>query len=318
MNLEGFTVPWASARPTMFSECGMPSRIARRCQEGSADVLRHFGEAPSGPPPAQMRLKIVDQDNQQFLTSWSPEPWTHWMPSIEEYHWDAYLVRLNSDIFLACIEQIETWLLETETTTVAQLGKGNEKENVLVTRQVMEYNGRTTSYDTLLITDKDIVEFFNQIHSETATTRKDRFVLTYLTWIIVHRVLKPWPEERSWFELSIVAHEIILMGWEQCLRWIRKPVVVQDDAVNYAMPKTKFLPKDYVDKNTMLWQTHYPYQWKQTKRTFEKLYRFDYYNTGLKLPIKGAGVLSYPHLFISGWEEKQGKKEEEEGDKKEK
>ena len=320
MNLEGFTVPWASSRPTMFSECGMPSRIARRCQEGSADVLRHFGEAPSGTPPAQMRLKIVDQDNQQFLTSWSPEPWTHWMPSIEEYHWDAYLVRLNSDIFLACIEQIETWLLETETTTVAQLGKGNETESVLVTRQVMEYNGRTTSYDTLLITDKDIVEFFDQIHSETATTRKDRFVLTYLTWIIVHRVLKPWPEERSWFELSIVAHEIILMGWEQCLRLIRKPVVVQDDAVNYAMPKTKFLSKDYVDKNTMLWQTHYPYQWKQTKRTFEKLYRFDYYNTGLKLPIKGAGVLSYPHLFISGWEEKQEKrfKKVEEGDKKEK
>ena len=39
MNLEGFTVSWASRNPCMFSECGMPSRIAHRLIERSKPVM---------------------------------------------------------------------------------------------------------------------------------------------------------------------------------------------------------------------------------------------------------------------------------------
>ena len=311
MNLEGFTVAWASSRPTMFSECGMPSRIARRCQEGSSDVLSHFKSIPSfSSSPNDMRLRIVDDNNEQFLAAWSPEPWTNWMPSIEEYHWDAYLVRLQSDIFLNSVQKVEQFLLNDK----------NILTNIIVSRDVMEYDGNIVSYQTIHITGNDLSNFFNVIHAKTITSttscsgrnrsndRKNRFILTYLTWIIVHRVLTPWPEERSWFELSIIAHSIILSGWEKCLSLIKNHCSSSSSIDKYVMSKDTFLNKNFINNNIILWKQFYCYQWEQTKRTFEKLYRFDYWNTGSKLPIKGAGVLAYPHLFINGWEDKRKKR----------
>ena len=35
--------------------------------------------------------------------------------------------------------------------------------------------------------------------------------------------------------------------------------------------------------------------------TLRKLLRFDRFNTGAKLPVKGAGVLQYPGLFVPGF-----------------
>ena len=315
MNLEGFTVSFASPKPSMFSGCGMPSRIALRVAERSDVVLSQFGSLPrngSSPMPDATRLRVVDQDDVDMFEPWSPEPWQNWSPAIEEYHWDAYLCRLRSDIFVQAVQRVEEWMLREK----------NVMDQIVVVREVMEYDGANVVYYTMNITGKDLMSFFpidtrttlsyntNQLGSskmneksiqERRAKRKDRFILTYLTWIIVHRVLQPWPKERSWFELSLVAHALILSGWQSCLTAIRLGALPSDIDMS---PGDIFLSDEFVTQNVVLWQHYYPDQWKQTERTLEKLYRFDRWNTGVKLPIKGAGVLAYPHLFIKSWMKK--------------
>ena len=120
-------------------------------------------------------------------------------------------------------------------------------KDVVVTRKTMEYDGVNVTYATMNITGQDIMKFFpigtrtlsfnsqmmlneqekknstknTKVETKKDVSRKDRFILTYLTWIIVHRVLKPWPKKRSWFELSLVAHAVILSGWRSCLLAVR-------------------------------------------------------------------------------------------------
>jgi hypothetical protein len=312
MNLEGFTVSFASPNPSMFSGCGMPSRIARRVHERSDAVLSKFGTLPrhgSNPMPDTTRLRVVDQDGVDMFEPWSPEPWQSWSPAIEEYHWDAYLCRLRSDVFLQSVQRVEEWMSREK----------NVMDQVVVSREVMEYDGANVDYYMMKITGKDLMSFFpvgnalpcrnqlgsNRIYaakSEMRAKRKDRFILTYLTWIVVHRVLKPWPKERSWFELSLVAHALILSGWKPCLTAIRLRALPSDIDMS---PGHVFLSDEFVNRNVVLWQHYYQDQWKQTERTLEKLYRFDRWNTGIKLPIKGAGVLAYPHIFIKDWSSKK-------------
>jgi hypothetical protein len=322
MNLEGFTVSFASPRPSMFSECGMPSRIAHRIQERRNVVMNAFEKLPrhgSYPKPNKVRLQVEDHLGNDFFTeTWEPEPWTRWMPSIEEYHWDTYLIRLRSTLFQNSVNIVEKWMLN-ETNAI---------DEIVISREIMEYDGEHVSYKTIQITGRDIVSFVSQQKSQeesqqpslskiaTGSTpsssseirvvsilpsRKNCFILTYLTWIIVHRVLKPWPKNRSWYELSLLAHAVLLSGWRTCLLSIRTQQLPKD-IVMYE--KDLFLPQAFVNEYHLLWKTFYPLQWKQTERTIQKLYAFDRWNTGVKFPVKGAGVLAYPHLFLDDFKNK--------------
>jgi hypothetical protein len=212
------------------------------------------------------------------------------------------------------------------------LRETNDMKDVVVTRKTMEYDGVNVTYATMNITGQDIMKFFpigtrtlsfnsqmmlneqekknstknTKVETKKDVSRKDRFILTYLTWIIVHRVLKPWPKKRSWFELSLVAHAVILSGWRSCLLAVRTSKLPTEIVMEKEMI---FLSDTFVQENVVLWKYFYPYQWKQTERTMEKLYVFDKWNTGNKLPIKGAGVLAYPKLFIEKFVPSEKKKE---------
>ena len=291
MTLEGFTVGFASPKPYMFSECGMSSRIARRLLENRSDVTQHFASVPHpGHAPDDVRIRIYDHDGQLFDgMEWSPGAWERWLPCAETYSWDAYQCRLWDKAFMDAVQQMRAWCRTTETDG----GEEEDEAKAIVVRYISTYDGERSGFAEVRITPATVAALWA---TDFAPTRENRFVATYLTWLLVHDVLKPWPDERSWFELSLVAHTILLRGQVATL-----PALRGGKNSKEKMPAGQRLQKGYAQAASQVWRSLYPLQWAQTSRTLRKLLRFDQFNTGAKLPIKGAGVLQYPGLFVPGF-----------------
>ena len=143
--------------------------------------------------------------------------------------------------------------------------------------------------------------------SDFAPTRENRFVHTYLLWALLHfgAFPRPWPKELSWFELSLIANNILLQGMDATLRIIRKGEEIdmpheQGSKGDEEIGRT--LAEEYVLRTSRVWKRLYPVQWAQTTRTLRKLMKFDPHNTGHKLSDAGkhfqkVTVLQYPAMF---------------------
>ena len=72
MNMEGFTVSVATPRPFLFSECGMPSRIALRLLEGRLTPLMR-AEYQQIVFPARPKSSLQQSRSRALLANHYPE-----------------------------------------------------------------------------------------------------------------------------------------------------------------------------------------------------------------------------------------------------
>jgi hypothetical protein len=297
------------------------------------------------------------------VNEWTPEPWEGWLSCPETFHWDAFLMRLRDPAFLQAVDDFKAWATRGDVAGGELL---DTLDRPIVTRPVSVYDGEAVRVVDIPVTPRDVNGFWT---SDFAPTTVNRFIGTYLTWILVH-ALRPWPssvtaaaakknkskankksktsntaaagedsnlsagnagggvdggggggveEERSWFELSLLAHSVLLQGKEATMRAIRmnereplldviKPPPHSHHPLLVSPPSLRtrgrfpggdmpYLPGAYVEEQARVWRRLYPVQWAQTTRTITNLLRFDPHNTGASLPAKGAGVLQYPQLF---------------------
>lgn len=328
MNMEGFTVSVASPRPFLFSECGMPSRIALRLLEGRPEMESAFAYVPhrnEGTKPSNVRIRIYD-DNGVCFMQWKPAQWENWLHSAaEEWHWDCYQQRLDDSAFLQAALTFSQWVksaagkafLEKCGNGISEKEESAMNEQLILSRYVSTYDGELSGFSEVKITEASLLHFWK---SGFSPTRENRFVHTYLIWNLVHVALLPKPlsKERSWFELSLIANSIILRGMEATLLAIRSTERSQkDDNVFFILDsdvvevpaeddieKRSRLSDEYVFRTSTVWKTLYPIQWQQTIRTLKKLLRFDPFNTGAKLSGSASKdfhkvtVLQYPQMFV--------------------